>query len=607
MLYACSCPFYQENEYCCKHVWATLLAAETAGLLTDWEQGNPSFDAEATGEIFPDDFDSSSESEEESDAEEVGPRGPINERMIRMASVAPKQTADWKRQLDHVRAQMRAQEPVSDVIWPAGREMVYLIDVARTLSGGGLAFELAYRDRKKDGTWSKLKRESITDGVIKLLPDPVDREILSMLFGADDDTSGYFTGYYQTASRFRLNAIQLTSIVKRACQSGRCMVRTSGETGEEQFIPVEWDDGPPWKFVISVEKDESAMRYVISGKLARSVEDEPEQEMPLSAPIMLVEGGVVVTQGAIAPLDDAEAFAWIVALREQQAIRVPIAQASELLEQMLSLPRIAPMQLPSELSHERVEIRPTPRLTVKRLEKNHWNGDRLEALLSFDYGGQIISYTEESSGIFQPATRRFIVRDRNAEREAMARLLEVGVRGGNYYGNAEVLQIAPNSLPAIVRKLTSENWHIEADGKLYRQPGTMKIEVSSGVDWFELHGSADFDGQTVKLPVLLAALRKGDKTVVLDDGSLGVLPEEWLRKYGALASMGTEQGDHLEFRRAQIGLLDALLASQPEATCDAVFQQARERLMQFEGIAAANAPSGFIGSLRPTSAKDWGG
>ncbi len=341
------------------------------------------------------------------------------------------------------------------------------------------------------------------------------------------------------------------------------------------------------------------MRYIVSGKLTRSVEGETEQQMPLSVPIMLVEGGMVVTRGAIAQLDDSDAFAWIVALREQQAIRVPIAQAGELLEQMLTLPRIPPMQLPSELSHERVEIRPRPRLLVKRPEKNHWYGDRLEAQLSFDYAGEIVPYTDESSGIFQPVPRRFIVRDRNAEREAMARLLEVGVRGGNFYGNIEILQIAPNSLPAIVRKLTADNWHIEADGKLYRQPGAMKIEVSSGVDWFELHGSADFDGQSVKLPALLAALRKGDKTVVLGDGSLGVLPEEWLRKYGALAGMGTEEGDHLQFRRSQIGLLDALLASQPEATCDAVFQQARERLLRFEGIAAADAPQGFIGSLRP--------
>ena len=32
---------------------------------------------------------------------------------------------------------------------------------------------------------------------------------------------------------------------------------------------------------------------------------------------------------------------------------------------------------------------------------------------------------------------------------------------------------------------------------------------SSGVDWFELRGTVDFDGVTATLPELLAALRRG--------------------------------------------------------------------------------------------------
>ncbi len=234
VIYECSCPYYQQNETCCKHVWATLLAAENTGLLTDWELDSPSFDAEFTGENEPDDFDDSAESDDDDgdgdddDAPRVS--GPINEHLIRTASTAPKRTADWKRQLDHVRAQMRSQEPVSEVIWPAGREIVYVIDVARTLTGGGLALELAQRDRKKDGTWTKLRRESIGDAVIKQLPDAIDREILSMLFGADDDSSGYFTGYYQTASRFRLSRIQLVPILSRACQTGRALFEPAAKT-----------------------------------------------------------------------------------------------------------------------------------------------------------------------------------------------------------------------------------------------------------------------------------------------------------------------------------------------------------------------------------------
>jgi hypothetical protein len=78
-----------------------------------------------------------------------------------------------------------------------------------------------------------------------------------------------------------------------------------------------------------------------------------------------------------------------------------------------------------------------------------------------------------------------------------------------------------------------------------------------------------------------------------------ILPEEWLKRYGVLAGFGVAQDGHLRFSRTQVGLLDALLASQPEATCDEVFARARDELRRFDGIAAVDPPPGFAGELRP--------
>src|SRR5947208_10225348 len=89
-----------------------------------------------------------------------------------------------------------------------------------------------------------------------------------------------------------------------------------------------------------------------------------------------------------------------------------------------------------------------------------------------------------------------------------------------------------------------------------------------------------------------------DNLVELVHGPVGMLPEDWLKKYGALAGLGTVQDEHLRFSRTQVGLLDALLASQPEATCDAVFAQVRDELRSFEGVQPADPPAGFVGELR---------
>jgi SNF2 family DNA or RNA helicase len=100
------------------------------------------------------------------------------------------------------------------------------------------------------------------------------------------------------------------------------------------------------------------------------------------------------------------------------------------------------------------------------------------------------------------------------------------------------------------------------------------------------------------MPRLLAALRRGESTVVLDDGSVGMLPDEWMKKYGLMARMGRMEDDKLRFDRSQVGVLDALLASRPEIEIDKRFEKARDQLVKFEGIEPVAPPKTFTGELR---------
>jgi len=159
-------------------------------------------------------------------------------------------------------------------------------------------------------------------------------------------------------------------------------------------------------------------------------------------------------------------------------------------------------------------------------------------------------------------------------------------------------ELAPQKLPGLVRAAVEAGWHIEADGKTFRRPGAVQVSVASGIDWFELHGEVDYGETRAKLPSLLAAMKRGESMVLLDDGSYGLLPEEWLGRFASLAGLGEASADHVRFRRNQAGLLDALLAAQPEANCDQTFALLRDRLRRFDGIQACGQPAGFIGQLR---------
>ena len=151
----------------------------------------------------------------------------------------------------------------------------------------------------------------------------------------------------------------------------------------------------------------------------------------------------------------------------------------------------------------------------------------------------------------------------------------------------------------VTKDLVAAGWRVEAEGKLIRPAGEFKMALATGIDWFELDGGIQYGDQNVSLPDLLAAARRGESMIELGDGSMGMLPEEWLKKYGMLADLGTTTDGSLRFNSSQAGMLDALLAAQPEIQVDAAFEKVRQNLRQFQGVVAVDSPPGFHGELRP--------
>jgi SNF2 family DNA or RNA helicase len=259
------------------------------------------------------------------------------------------------------------------------------------------------------------------------------------------------------------------------------------------------------------------------------------------------------------------------------------------------------LDLPEEMGYETARLSPRPHLKIKPPDRNSWQDqDKLRGELSFAYGEEIVAANSPSCGIYHAETRVFFTRDPEAEEAAAARLFGLGWSRltPDYYHKEARWLLAQNKLPRVVRELIADGWYVEAEGKVYRHAGKINIEVSSGIDWFDLHGTVEFDGATASLPALLAALKRGENFVALGDGTFGLLPEEWLQKYGLLAGLGEADGEKLRFKRSQVGVLDALLASQPEATFDETFSRAREELKRFNGVEPAEQPKEFAGELR---------
>jgi len=197
---------------------------------------------------------------------------------------------------------------------------------------------------------------------------------------------------------------------------------------------------------------------------------------------------------------------------------------------------------------------------------------------------------------------RLIGRDPEAETAARHRLLDLGAVPAPG-GRAFLLPV--EGFSETVETLLGEGWEVEARGARLRNAGVLSLSVSSGLDWFDLAGGIDFDGQSADLPRLLEAVRRGDEYVVLGDGSHGMLPGAWLERFGPLAALGevVAEEEAVRFLPSQALLLDALLAAAPatlqaEIQVDEGFARLRDRLARGHEVMAIEEPDGFRGELR---------
>ena len=564
----CECPFFTDRRDICKHIWAVVLAADAESLL-------PPEGADAWLDVAAD--------------PPAHGRKPAS-----AASIIPPQPDPWERFLDGVLHHVAAGESTTGIVprYLKG-ELLYVIDRDITLEGAGIAVMVLWRQRKKNGEWGKPQPVAVSPAEIDLLSDPTDREILSALMGATDPYAGTFPTVYARAS-FRLIGPITDRVLWLLASSRRLFLRESSSRQDEMH-PVTADDGPPWIFTLELT-DAPGGRRQLSGSLVRG-----EIRMDVREPQLVLASGYLIARGALARLDAGGAFPWLAELRRTHHPPSFPPDAAARLVETLARSRVDPVILPPDLRYDVIEPRPQPRVRVERLRTPPRYPDQheLTAHVEFDYQGTIVPHDMRATA-YDADRRRMVRRDASAEREAVQRLQQLGFRRGfAAIGGPGELTVAIAQFGRAVRTLVAEGWHVEAEGAAFRTAQAMRLQVKSGIDWFELHGDLDFgEGRSVPLTDLLAALKRGEGTIRLDDGTRGMVPEKWLRRYVRIAGFGQLEGEHIRYRPSQTALLDALLESQPAVDVDEAFARARAALADFRGVQQMAVPSSFTGTLR---------
>jgi len=153
----------------------------------------------------------------------------------------------------------------------------------------------------------------------------------------------------------------------------------------------------------------------------------------------------------------------------------------------------------------------------------------------------------------------------------------------------------------LLRKAGFEIYGEEAitSTRINRNTPALSLSVSTRIDWFDVRASVRFGDLEVSMNDLRRALRRHEHYIKLADGSIGVLPEEWLMHNRRLIGLTDEMDGGLRVSRHQITLLDQLLEEAEQTRVDRECELRRQRLKNFSSMPLPPMPKGFTGELRP--------
>ncbi|MFK7737850.1 MAG: SNF2-related protein [Pirellulaceae bacterium] len=593
----CECKRFLDN-YLCKHVWAMLREIDSFHYRVFESRGNFSF-----VECSPEDVT-------------VGrpfeiPLRSVNHAVARQDVSPPNALRDthqpWKRALAAARtlASGKPAAAYSDSLSVKPVRHWFVIRLSDLAHEKQFDLRL-YRSRQKaDGDWGSISLCTPSLKSRQHVTDAKEHRALALLDIRQEE--GY--RYHLSDFHIYLHPAVLDETLAALAETERFGWTLDGGQSLGDFHPLRYDRGEKWRFNLRLARSATAGKVEVQPLLTRNaglegvveengIADSPTEERSVHQVLGICSSGALLFEDhiALADVGDCEA------IRVWQRIGELEFDKQELGEFMAELSNSAGggnLELDSSLEVSVVEGTPVPKLRL--LSPQSASENYFYARVLMCYGDQEVSYETDSGSIYNGKNDQLVQRDTELEQDWIRQLSHFPFREdhGRYaYEQTEALRLHRKHFSETITELSNLGWEVEADGNKVRRASDFDIQVESGEDWFDLHANVKFDGQNSSLPALLKALKRGERFVVLDDGSRGILPEEWLNRFGGFATAGVHTDTSVRFQKTQALMLDAMLGEQEEVQFDRKFSNWCKKLKSFSGVKPAKEPRGFKGELR---------
>jgi non-specific serine/threonine protein kinase len=148
-------------------------------------------------------------------------------------------------------------------------------------------------------------------------------------------------------------------------------------------------------------------------------------------------------------------------------------------------------------------------------------------------------------------------------------------------------------------KVRVEGWDVLKRFRFNTEKPKTSLVISNGIDWFDAKLNLQFGNHEVSLADVKKAVLNKQNYIQLQDGSLGILPEEWLKKYGVLFRVSEKHQDHLRLSKYHLNLIDVLYEQRDEEEIQLELEAKMESLRSFKEIEPIQPPAQLGDILRP--------
>lgn len=135
-----------------------------------------------------------------------------------------------------------------------------------------------------------------------------------------------------------------------------------------------------------------------------------------------------------------------------------------------------------------------------------------------------------------------------------------------------------------------------------KSKASINSSISSGIDWFDVNVDMSFGEQIIKPKSWIKAIKSNQRFIKLDDGSLGIIPEDWFEKLRKIQSNAELVNGELKISKYNFNVIDDLFDTINDAEIVKEVAEKRAKVNSIHSINTSenrNLPKGIKATLRP--------